>query len=153
MPTRIIEDLESLRSLVGQEIGVSDWFDIPQSLIDGFAHCAADHQWIHVDVERARRESSFGAPIAHGFLTLSLLSHLHRQAVEVRGCRLTLNYGLNRVRFPATVPAGSRVRCHSKLMAIADKKNAIQATWHMTVERHGQTKPVLAAEWILWYLS
>ena len=109
MPTRTIESIDALRSLVGQEVGVSEWIEVTQSMINAFADVTRDKQWIHIDTERAARESPFGTTIAHGFLTLSLLSHLHGQAVSVHAeQKMAINYGLNRVRFPHPVPAGSR---------------------------------------------
>src|SRR5262249_42211269 len=130
MPRRVIEDIAELRSLVGQEVGVSDWLTVGQAEIDAFAEVTGDRQWIHVDPERARAESPFGTTIAHGFLTLSLLSHLHAQAVHVRGdFNMAINYGLNRVRFPSPLRAGSRIRAHSTLQAVEDVAGAIQVLW------------------------
>jgi acyl dehydratase len=149
LPPRIIESLTELRELVGQEVGVSDWVVVPQSLIDAFAELSRDRQWIHLDVERAKTESPYGTTIAHGFLTLALLTHLHSQAVQVRaGFHRAINYGLNRVRFPAPVRAGSRIRAHSTLEALEDLPQGIQLTWLVTVECEGESKPALVAEWI-----
>src|SRR5690349_5884385 len=102
MPVRIFDSLDALQPLVGQEIAVSDWLDVPQTMIDAFADVTGDRQWIHVDAERARTESPFGSTIAHGFLTLALISKLHGDAVHINGVQRTINYGLNRVRFPAS---------------------------------------------------
>src|SRR5438132_10785769 len=111
---RVIEGIVELKSLVGQQVGASDWFTVTQEQIDAFAQVTGDRQWIHVDAERARTESPFGTTIAHGFLTLSLLSHLHAQAVQLNGdFKMAINYGLNRVRYPSPVPAGSRIRAQS----------------------------------------
>ena len=149
MPPRIIESLAELRDLVGQEVGVSDWLVVSQSLIDAFADVTRDRQWIHLDVERAKTESPYGTTIAHGFLTLALLTHLHSQAVQVRGdFQRAINYGLNRVRFPAPVRAGSRIRARSTLEALEDLPQGIQLTWLVTVEADGEAKPALVAEWI-----
>jgi acyl dehydratase len=149
MPPRIIESLADLRSLVGQEVGVSDWFVVSQALIDAFADVSRDRQWIHLDVERAKTESPYGTTIAHGFLTLSLLTHLHSQAVQVRGgFHRAINYGLNRVRFPAPVRAGHRIRARSTLEALEDLPQGIQLTWLVAVEVDGEAKPALVAEWI-----
>jgi acyl dehydratase len=149
MPPRIIENLAELRELVGQEVGVGDWFVVSQSLIDAFADLTHDRQWIHLDVERAKTESPYGTTIAHGFLTLALLTHLHSQAVQVRGdFQRRINYGLNRVRFPAPVRTGSRIRAHSTLEAVEDIPQGVQLTWTVTVETEGETKPALVAEWI-----
>ena len=116
MPGRVIEEIAVLKEFIGREVGTSAWFEVTQSLIDAFAEVTRDQQWIHLDSARARVQSPYGTTIAHGFLTLSLLSHLHSQAVEIRGeFARRINYGLNRVRFPAALPAGAgsgrRVRC------------------------------------------
>jgi len=149
MPPRTISDVAQLREFVGQEVGVSDWLEVSQGMIDAFAEVTRDRQWIHLDVERAKRESPFGGTIAHGFLTLSLLSHLHSQAVRVEGGqKMSINYGLNRVRFPHPVRSGSRVRGHSAVHAIEDFPGGIQITWLITVEIEGATKPAVVAEWI-----
>ena len=146
-----IATLADLRDRTGQEIGTSDWIAIDQQRINAFADATGDHQWIHVDVERARRETPFGATIAHGFLTLSLVSALMRQTVAIDGLRMTINYGLNRVRFVSPVPAGSRVRARVALGAVGDVKDGTQATWTITVEREGGDKPCLVAEWLVRY--
>ena len=146
---RVIEGIAELKSLVGQSVGLGDWYTVTQAQIDAFAETTGDRQWIHVDTERARTESPFGTTIAHGFLTLSLLSQLHAQAVQVRGpFKLAINYGLNRVRFPAPVPAGSRIRVHSTLQSLEELPGAIQLLWLETVEIEGQAKPALVAEWL-----
>jgi acyl dehydratase len=142
---RVFNSLDELRPLIGQEAGVSLWFEITQDAINRFADVSGDHQWIHVDVDRARRESRYGNTIAHGFLTLSLLSHLSRQAVDVRsGLPMRVNYGLNRVRFPSPVPAGSRVRVHMTPQSVS----ASEIVWLVTMEIDGGEKPALVAEWI-----
>jgi len=149
MPARIIDGLTGLKQLVGQEVGVSEWFEVSQSLIDRFADVTGDRQWIHVDPQRAKQESPYGTTIAHGFLTLSLLSRLHRDVVQVQGeFSRAVNYGLNRVRFPAAVPAGARVRLHSTLHEIEDIDGGAQCTWDLTMEVEGQTKPALVAQWV-----
>jgi acyl dehydratase len=113
---RIIETIEELKSLIGHEVAVGEWFPVEQSRIDAFADATGDHQWIHQDVERAKTDSPFGQTIAHGFLTLSLLSQLSQECFEIRGdFKMRINYGLNRVRFPAPVPAGSRIRARFTL--------------------------------------
>jgi acyl dehydratase len=145
MTPRVFNTLDELRPLIGQEAGVSPWFEITQDAINGFADVSGDHQWIHVDVERARRESRYGNTIAHGFLTLSLLSHLSRQAVDVRsGLPMRVNYGLNRVRFPSPVVAGSRVRARFAPQSVS----ASEIVWLVTMEIEGGEKPALVAEWI-----
>ena len=143
--------LSDLAALVGQEVGVSGWLDITQARIDAFADATGDRQWIHVDVERARAETPFGTTIAHGFLTLSLVSALMRDAVTVDGPRMTLNYGLNRVRFVSPVPAGSRIRARVVLGRCDDVGESVQATWNVTIEREGGEKPCVVAEWIVRY--
>ncbi len=146
-----VVDLAQLDGLVGREVATSDWLVITQDRINAFADATSDHQWIHVDSERARAETPFGATIAHGFLTLSLLSTLMRDAVTVNGPRMTLNYGLNRVRFVSPVPSGSRIRARITLAGIDDKGDSLQATWGVTIERDGSDKPAASVEWIVRY--
>jgi acyl dehydratase len=146
-----VVDLADLDGLVGREVATSDWLVVTQDRINAFADATGDHQWIHVDIERARADTPFGATIAHGFLTLSLLSALMRDTVTVDGPRMTLNYGLNRVRFVSPVPSGSRIRARIALARIDDMGDSIQATWSVTVEREGGDKPALVAEWIVRY--
>jgi acyl dehydratase len=144
-------DLAELGELVGREVATSDWLVVTQDRIDAFADATGDHQWIHVDAERARVDTPFGATIAHGFLTLSLLSAMMRDAVTVNGPRMTLNYGLNRVRFVSPVPSGSRVRARITLGRTEDMGDSIQATWSVTVDREGGDKPAMVADWIVRY--
>jgi acyl dehydratase len=144
-------DLAQLGGLVGREVGASDWLTVTQQRIDAFADATGDRQWIHVDPERARTETPFGATIAHGFLTLSFLSALLRDAITVEGPRMTLNYGLNRVRFVSPVPSGSRIRARVTLAGVADMGDSIQATWNVTIERDGGEKPCVVADWIVRY--
>jgi acyl dehydratase len=149
MPPRTIAGVEELRSLVGQPLATSDWIAVTQDMIDGFADVTGDHQWIHVDRERAAKESPFGTTIAHGFLTLSLLPRLHSESVQFGGARkMGINYGLNRVRFVNPVRAGARVRCKSQVLAVDDFPGGVQVTWLMTVELENEAKPALVAEWI-----
>ena len=140
--------VEDLKGLIGKEVAVSDWLTVSQERIDAFAGATEDHQWIHVDRERAAAESPYGTTVAHGFLSLSLLPYLLGQAVEIQGTRLGINYGLNRVRFTGPVPAGSRVRARFRLAAVEDIAKGVQTTWDVTVEREGEAKPVLVAQWI-----
>src|SRR6516225_7155294 len=127
MPPFIVESVDGIKSFVGKEIGVSDWLVIAQDRINAFAEATEDRQWIHLDAERAKRESPFGATIAHGFLTLSLISHLMQQTVQVRGgFRLVVNYGLNRVRFPAPVHGGSRIRGRFTLTSFKDRGDSYE---------------------------
>lgn len=144
----IIEGIPQLRALVGQEVAVSDWLEVTQQRIDEFAEATGDFQWIHVDVERAEKESDYGRTIAHGFLTLSLLPCFLLEAIEMRGVRMGVNYGLNRVRFTGPVPSGARVRAHFVLAVVEDIKGGVQMTWNVSVEREGEEKPVLVAEWL-----
>jgi acyl dehydratase len=147
---RVIESIGELRSLAGQEVAVGDWFPVEQARIDRFADAVEDHQWIHQDAERARRESPYGGTIAHGFLTLSLLSHLSHQCLEIRGdFRMRINYGLNRVRFPAAVPAGARIRPRFTLQSADEVEGGWQVVWAVTVEAEGARKPALYAEWLV----
>jgi acyl dehydratase len=147
---RIIESVEELRSLIGQEVAVGEWFPVEQSRIDLFADATGDHQWIHLDVTRARAESPYGGTIAHGFLTLSLLSELSRQCVEIQGqFKMRINYGLNRVRFPAPVAAGSRIRPRFTLLAIEEIDEGYQVVWAVTLEAEGARTPALYAEWLV----
>jgi acyl dehydratase len=150
MPPRVIDSIAELTTLVGQEVGVGDWFTVTQTMIAAFADVTQDRQWIHLDTERAKSESPYGTTIAHGFLTLSLLSHLHRQAVQLRAeHKMVINYGLNRVRFPAPVPASSRIRAHSMLQSVEEVPGGFQTAWAITVEVEGQSKPALVAEWLV----
>ena len=146
-------DLLQLGGLVGREIATSDWTVVSQEQIDAFADTTDDHQWIHVDVERARAETWFGVTIAHGFLTLSLMSSLMRNALKIGGLRMTLNYGLNRVRFVSPVPSGSRVRARFAVGRVDDLEDSTQVTWNVTIECEGSDKPCVVAEWILRYYS
>jgi acyl dehydratase len=150
MPAREITSVEELRSLAGQEVAVSDWFEVTQDRINLFADATGDHQWIHVDVERARAESPYGATIAHGFLTLSLLSQLMPQTVKIKiPIKMGVNYGLNKVRFPSAVPAGSKIRARAVLQSVEEVEGGHQLVWSLTVEREGGEKPCCVAEWLV----
>ncbi len=139
------EHLADLQGLVGQEVGVSDWITVDQNRIDLFAQATGDHQWIHLDAERAAK-GPYGTTIAHGFLTLSLLPEMSASAFEVRDTRMGVNYGLGRVRFPAPVPSGSRLRGHFKLTKFDLIEGGAQLTVEVTMEREGGDKPVCVAE-------
>jgi acyl dehydratase len=143
---REIATLAELKTLTGQEVAVSDWVDISQERVNMFADATGDHQWIHLDVERCRKESPYGGTIAHGFLTLSLLPMLMAGAMRVSGIRMAVNYGLNKLRFPAPVPIGSRLRGRMTLQSVADIADGVQVIWLVTVEREGGEKPVCIAE-------
>jgi len=152
MPKRTLDSPEALKALVGQEIAVTDWFNVTQERIQQFADATLDHQWIHVDVDRARRESPFKAPIAHGFLTLSLLPHFMHQVLDIRqGVRLGVNYGLNRVRFVSPVRAGSNIRASIVLQSLKDVQDGMEAVFNVTVEVEGGEKPCCVAEWVVRY--
>lgn len=142
--------LEELQSQVGEETLVSEWVEIDQERIDQFADATGDHQWIHVDVERAKEDSPYGGPIAHGFLTLSMLPMLTGSVDEEKpaypGLKLAVNYGLNRVRFPAPVPAGSRIRARSTLKEVSEVKGGLQVIREVTVDVEGNEKPACFAE-------
>jgi acyl dehydratase len=146
-----ITDVSALRARVGDEIAVSDWLTITQERIQQFADATGDNQWIHLDVERAARESPFKTTIAHGFLTLSLVSELLRDAVQIGGLRLAVNCGLNRVRFTSPVPAGSRVRARIAPASVGDVAGSTQVIWTVTIEREGGDKPCCVLEWIVRY--
>jgi acyl dehydratase len=142
--------IEELKASIGREAGVSEWLTITQDLIDEFAEVTGDRQWIHLDRERAHRDSPFGATVAHGFLTVSLLSRLVSQAVDVQlEAKLRVNYGFNRLRFPAPVPAGSRIRAHVTANAIREIEGGIEIAWGVVIEVEHQAKPALAAEWLV----
>jgi acyl dehydratase len=145
-------DVRTLRDRSGQEIAVGEWTAVSQAQIDQFADATGDRQWIHVDAERAAKESPFKTTIAHGFLTLSLLSSFLRDAIQFSGLRMAINYGLNKVRFVSPVPSGSRVRARIAVGAVDEVGGgAIQVTWNITVERDRSEKPACVAEWIVRY--
>jgi acyl dehydratase len=152
MPARIIEDLDDLKSFAGREIGVTDWLVVTQERIQQFAEATEDRQWIHVDRERAKRESPYHTTIAHGFLTLSLVSFLMKQAIQIKsGLRMTVNYGLNRVRFPSPVRADSKIRGRFTLLTLKEVSNAFEAVFSVSLESEGAEKPCCAAEWVVRY--
>jgi acyl dehydratase len=143
-------DFTTLGDRIGQEIAVSPWLDVTQARIDAFAEATDDRQWIHVDAARAATESPFKSTIAHGFLTLSLVSILLRSSMGF-DARMALNYGVNRVRFVSAVPVDSRVRGRFTPGAVESVAGGVQVTWNITVEREGQEKPACVAEWIVRY--
>jgi acyl dehydratase len=148
-----IQNIASLRDRLGQEIAVSDWIGVPQQRIDQFAEATEDRQWIHVDPARASLESPFRTTIAHGFLTLSLVSALTRRAMTFTGVRMAINYGLNRVRFISPVPAGARIRGRFAPIAVEETEagRGAQVTWKVTVEREHGEKPCCVIEWLVRY--
>lgn len=143
---RHIASVEELKGLIGQEVAVTDWFEITQERVNMFAEATGDHQWIHLDVERCKQESPYRTTIAHGFLTLSLLPVLMQQAVSLPPSKLSVNYGLNKVRFPSPVPVGSKVRARVVPMEVVPIEGGYQMTWQVTMEREGGDKPVCVAE-------
>jgi acyl dehydratase len=143
---RSFDSLDELATCVGQEVATSDWVTVTQEQVNRFADATGDHQWIHVDVERARA-GPFGAPIAHGFLTLSLLPVFFDSAFEIRQGGMGVNYGLNKVRFTSPVPVGSRLRARMTLLtATPIEGNGLQMAWSVAIEREGAEKPVCVAE-------
>jgi acyl dehydratase len=145
--TITVNGIEELRSLVGQTIGPSDWREVTQDEIDRFADIARDHQWIHVDVERAKTESPYGTTVAHGNLTLSMIDGFRPQLMESTGFKMGVNYGWNKIRFPAPVPSGSRIRASTEIVSVED----VGGGWHQimqrwTVEVEGSEKPACVAE-------
>jgi acyl dehydratase len=141
--------LADLRNSIGKELGVSDWHQITQSQIDHFAAVTGDHQWIHVDPERAARESPYKTTIAHGFLTVSLLSQLIKEAIVMTDAyKMRVNYGFNRLRFTGAVPPGARIRARFTLQSLKDVEGGVELTWLSTVEVEGRDKPALVAEWL-----
>ena len=143
---REIASLAALKELIGQEVAVSKWIEITQERVNQFAEATGDRQWIHTDVERSRKESPFGGTVAHGFLTLSLLPKLMESAIVMPDVKMGVNYGLNKVRFPAPVPVGSRLRARIKLLTVDDIPGGAQVSWEVTMEREGSDKPVCVAE-------
>jgi acyl dehydratase len=154
MPPTIFETWDSLRECIGLEIGISDWFQIKKERIQQFADATEDHQWIHLDSERAAGESPYGKTIAHGFLTLSLIPYLLRQSIQIRtGARLTVNYGLNRVRFPTPVREGAYIRTRISLTSLHEFTDSVEAVFGVSMDLRGENKPCCVAEWILRYYN
>ena len=152
MPALVLETPDALKAYVGKEIGVSEWMVVTQERINQFAEATEDRQWIHMDRERAKRESPFGVTIAHGFLTLSLISRLIKEVIRISGgMRLTINYGLNRVRFPSPVREGTKIRGRFTLASFQDRDKAQEAVFAVSVECEGSDKPCCVAEWIVRY--
>ncbi|MGY1652591.1 MaoC family dehydratase [Geodermatophilus sp. SYSU D01119] len=145
--------LAELPGLKGTELGTSDWIEVTQDRVNTFADATGDHQWIHVDVERANRESPFGGPIGHGYLTLSLLIPLWSQVLTVTDTTMAVNYGLDKVRFPAPVPVGSKVRLTATLADVEEVRGGYQLTVSAVIEREGGDKPVCIAEPVFRFLG
>ncbi len=146
---RKFHSADELEAEVGKEVSVSSWVDIDQQRVNLFADATDDPQWIHVDVERAKKESPFGGTVAHGFLTLSLLPRFFEEQVELPFGNMSINYGLNKVRFPSPMKVGGRVRGRFTLLAVERHPDCVQSTWKMTVEQEGGDKPVCVAESVL----
>ena len=144
--TTIINGIDELKAKVGEHLGYSDYLEITQDKVNLFADATGDHQWIHVDVERAKAESPFGGPIAHGYLTLSLAPALVPQVVQVTGFEMAVNYGAGKVRFPAPVPVGSKLRAGVELTGVEDVNGGVQVAMRLTFEVEGATKPSCVAE-------
>ena len=154
MPPLYVKNPQALKEFVGKELGVTEWLRITQERIQQFADATEDRQWIHVDTARAKNESPYGATIAHGFLTLSLVSHFLKEAIQLQGgVRLAVNYGLNRVRFPAAVRAGTRIRARIGVVAVNELADSVEATYSITVESENSEKPSCVAEWIVRYYT
>ena len=151
--TTIVQGTAGLRDLVGQHLGYSDYLEVGQDRVNQFAEATGDHQWIHVDVERAKRESPFGGPIAHGYLTLSLGPLLVPQVVQVQGISMGVNYGSEKIRFPAPVPVGSKLRVGVEVLDVTDVKGGVQITMRMTFEVEGAEKPSCVAENVYRYFD
>ena len=143
--TVVVNGLDELRGLAGQHLGYSEWLEVTQDRVNLFADATDDHQWIHVDVERAK-SGPFGGPIAHGFLTLSLLITLWTDLVELRDIGMAVNYGLNKVRFPAPVPVDSKIRLGATLASVTDVQGGVEAVIDAVIEREGSEKPVCVAQ-------
>ena len=145
---QLISSVDDAHALVGRELGVGDWVTIDQQRVNDFADVTGDHQWIHVDVDRARKESPYRAPIAHGFLTLLLIPALSKDNFRIQNAQLVINYGLNKVRFLNAVPVGSRIRVRSELVDVKAKDATADLTVRHTVEIDGVEKPAAVAEMI-----
>jgi acyl dehydratase len=154
MTPLLIKNPQALKEMIGSELGVTEWFQITQERVRQFAEATEDPQWIHVNRERASQESPYGTTIAHGFLTLSLTSYFAKELIDIQdGVRLAVNYGLNRVRFPAPVPSDSKIRARIFLLAWKELPDSIEATFTVTIENDQSDKPSCVAEWIIRYYA
>jgi acyl dehydratase len=152
MPRLAVRNPRSLKEFVGGEIGVTEWFCLSQERIEQFAVATEDRQWIHLDRARASKESPYGATIAHGFLTLSLISHLLKELIQIQSdVRLAVNYGLNRVRFPSPVRAGANLRARFGLVGLEELPGALQAVFSVAMEVESSDKPCCVAQWVVRY--
>jgi acyl dehydratase len=150
--TKVFDNPSALLAAVGTDLGATGWITISQEQIDKFADATLDHQWIHCDVERAKA-GPFGAPIAHGYLTMSLASHFLAELVRVDGISMGINYGAEKVRFPSPVPVGSKVRGTGEILAVTEVPGGVQATTRITIEREGADKPAAVVETVSRYLA
>ncbi len=153
MAATTFDGLDAVRAAVGTHLGFSDWTVVTQERVNQFADATGDHQWIHVDVERAKAESPFGGPIAHGYLTLALSNELLPQIIEVRGISMGVNYGADKVRFPSPVPVGSRVRAGAELLEVTEVNGGIQTLVRITIEVEGAPKPACVIDSLSRYLA
>ncbi|RJP75036.1 MAG: MaoC family dehydratase [Candidatus Abyssobacteria bacterium SURF_17] len=151
MAKTVIKGIEGLKAMKGKEVGVSDWHTVTQEEINTFAKATHDHQWIHIDPERCKRESPWGQTIAHGYYTISLAPYLLGQMLSVEGVQMGINYGINKLRFPTPLKVGRKVRARAELMEVEDIANGVQATLKMTFEAEGEEKPSCVAEVIYRY--
>jgi acyl dehydratase len=152
MPPLVVGNPQLLKELVGQEIGVTEWLRVTQERIALFAEATEDRQWIHLDQGRASKESPYGTTIAHGFLTLSLISHFLKSAIQIQnGVQFAVNYGLNRVRFPAAVRADSRIRARVTLLGLKELPDSVEAVYSVAIECEQSERPACVAEWIVRY--
>ena len=145
--------IDEIKALKGKHLGHSEWLEIDQDRVNAFADATLDHQWIHVDRERAEKESPFGTTIAHGYLTLSLVPHLYHQVLEVKDVKMTINYGLNKLRFPSPVPVGSKVRMGVEVDEVEEVKGGVQCVMKCTTEVDGGDKPAMVAELLFRYYA
>jgi len=153
MANKTVSGLGEMKALEGEHLGYSSWIEIAQDRVDAFADATGDHQWIHVDPERAAKESPFGGPIAHGYLTLSLVPALYHEVIDVQNLKMVVNYGLNKVRFPAPVPVGKRVRLGMEVASVEDVQGGIQCIFKTTMEIDGGEKPAMVAEVVFRYYA
>jgi acyl dehydratase len=154
MPPVVLDDVRELKGFVGREINVTDWFRLDHQRIEQFAEATEDRQWIHLDRERASKESPYGTTIAHGFLTLSLVSYFVREAIQVRGgVHMAVNYGLNRVRFPSPVRSESKIRARIALLTLKELFDAVEVTFAVRIESEDYDKPCCVAEWVVRYTA
>ncbi|NMC08487.1 MAG: MaoC family dehydratase [Candidatus Lokiarchaeota archaeon] len=149
----VLESISAFKTSIGKELGVTDWVQVTQENVNKFADATGDHQWIHVDVARAKKESPFGGPIAHGYLTLSMIASLLFALYEVKKTKLVINYGLNKVRFPAPVLVGARIRARATVVEVKDIEGGVEVELSVTIEIEGGTKPACVAAVVYRYIG